>query len=146
MKTLLTLTGALALGASAVFAESHASGDPAAGESVFNKCGSCHVIQSPDGEDIAGRGQAGPNLYGVAGRQAGTQEDFNYGDSLVEAGEKGLEWNEEDFVAYVADPRGFLQEYNEDNRARSKMSFRLTDEQEAKDVWAFLAQHGDDSM
>jgi len=146
MKTILILSGALALGASAAFAESHASGDAAAGESVFNKCGSCHVIQSPDGEDIAGRGQAGPNLYGVAGRQAGTVEGYNYGDSIVAAGEAGLEWNEEDFLTYVADPRGFLQEYNDDKRARSKMSFRLTNEQEAKDVWAYLAQFGDESM
>ena len=146
MKTLLTLTGALALGASAAFAGEHASGDPEAGESVFNKCGSCHVIQSPDGEDIAGRGQAGPNLYGVAGRQAGTVEGYNYGDSIVAAGEAGLEWNEADFVTYVADPRGFLQEYNDDRRARSKMSFRLTNEQEAKDVWAYLASFGDEAM
>nr|NIP18293.1 cytochrome C [Xanthomonadales bacterium]NIX13079.1 cytochrome C [Xanthomonadales bacterium] len=81
MKTILILSSALALGAGAAFAESHASGDPAAGESVFNKCGSCHVVQSPDGENIAGRGQAGPNLYGLAGSQAGSVEGYNYGDS-----------------------------------------------------------------
>lgn len=143
MKTLLSLTGATALAASAVFAQDAASGDPAAGESLFNRCSACHVVQNGD-ETIAGRGRSGPNLYGIAGRQAGTVEDFNYGDSLVAAGEAGLEWNEENFVEYVADPRGFLQEYLDDSGARSKMSFRMPDEQDAKDVWAYLAQYGDE--
>ena len=146
MKSLLTLTGAIALSSGAAFADSHASGDPAAGESAFTKCGACHVIERPDGERVAGRGQAGPNLYGLAGRQAGGLEGYNYGDSLVEAGEAGLEWNEAEFVSYVADPRGYLKEYNDDSGARSKMSFRLNNEQEAKDIWAYLAQYGEESM
>lgn len=89
-------------------------------------------------------GRTGPNLYGLYTRQAGTEEDFGrkYGDSLVEAGEKGLIWDEEHFVTYVADPRAFLREYNEDNRARSKMSFKLGDEQDAKDLWAYIVSVG----
>jgi len=141
MKILLSLSGAMALAASAALAQDAPSGDPAAGESLFNRCSACHTIKNGD-EVIAGRGRTGPNLYGIAGRQAGTVEDFNYSDSLVAAGEAGLEWNEEDFVPYVADPRGFLVEYLDDSGARSKMSFRMPDEQDAKDVWAYLAQFG----
>ncbi|MBV0914215.1 c-type cytochrome [Anianabacter salinae] len=127
------------------FAASHATGDAAAGEDVFRQCITCHVIQDDDGETIAGRGQpnrAAPNLYGVWGRQAGTIEEFNYSDSMVEAGEAGLMWNQEDFVAYVQDPTGFLREYLDDNRARGKMSFRVRSEDDAANVWAYLVQFG----
>ncbi|MDF1727175.1 MAG: cytochrome C, partial [Sulfitobacter sp.] len=114
-----------ALIAGPAFAESHATGDAAEGESVFNKCKACHSIVDAEGETIVKGGRTGPNLYGVYMRQAGTEEEFGrkYGDALVEAGEAGLEWNEEEFVKYVADPRSYLQEYLDDRRARSKMSF-----------------------
>ena len=57
-------------------------------------------------------GRTGPNLYGVVGRQAGTQEDFDkYGDSIVAAGEAGLVWTEELIVEYAKDPKAFLQDY-----------------------------------
>ena len=118
-------------------------GDPEAGERLFNRCQACHVIESPDGETIAGRGQTGPNLYGVAGRQAGSVEDFaNYSDALVTAGEQGLAWDQESFVSYVQDPTGYLREYLDDTSARSNMSFRVRSEEDARDLFAFLSQHG----
>ncbi len=139
-----TLIAGLTLAAPA-FAESHATGDAAAGEDVFRQCVTCHVIQDEAGETIAGRGQpnrAAPNLYGVWGRQAGVIEDFRYSDSMVEAGEAGLMWDEESFVAYVQDPTGFLREYLDDNRARGKMSYRVRSEDDATNVWAYLVQFG----
>ena len=134
MKTLAAAVATFAaFGASGAFAQ-----DVAAGETAFRQCSSCHVIATPDGEVLGGRGKTGPNLYGLPGRVAGSQADFDqYGDSLVAAGEAGLEWNEEDFLVYVENPRGFLQEYLDDNRARSKMSFRLR--QGGADVWAYIA-------
>lgn len=132
--TALTLSGA-------AFAESHAgSGDAAAGEKEFNKCKSCHMIVADDGTEIVKGGRTGPNLYGIIGQQAGTVEDFRYGDSLVAAGEAGLVWDEESFVSYVQDPKGFLAEYLDDSSARSKMSFRLRSGME--DVYAYLASVG----
>lgn len=132
----------MALAAAPAFADEHASGDAQAGEKVFNKCKACHVITDADGETIVKGGRTGPNLYGIYNRTAGSVEDFRYGDSLVEAGENGLEWNEEEFAGYVADPKGFLAEYNDDTRARSKMSFKLRDDEEAKNVWAYLVSVG----
>ena len=140
MKLTIATAATSLLMTGAVFAESHASGDPEAGEKVFNKCKSCHMVQAPDGETIVRGGRTGPNLYGIAGMQAGTVEGFRYGDDLVAAGEAGLEWTEENFVAYVQDPKKFLAEYLDDNSARSKMTFRLRDGME--DVYAFLASHG----
>lgn len=134
----------LALVAGPAFADGHATGDAAAGEGVFQKCKACHAVVDADGNDIVKGGRTGPNLYGLYTRQAGTNEDFakKYGDSLIEAGEKGLMWNEADFVAYVSDPREFLRTYNDDKRARSKMSFKLGNEDDSKNVWAYLVSVG----
>jgi cytochrome c len=117
-----------------------AEGDPEAGQKAFNKCKSCHQIVSDTGETLSKGGRTGPNLWGIAGRQAGTVEDFRYGDDLVAAGEAGLVWDAETFAAYTADPRGFLREFLEDNKAKSKMAFRL--KTGGEDVYAYLAQFG----
>lgn len=138
MKTLI-IAATLAVLPAAAFAQ---DGDAENGKNLFKRCSSCHVIANGD-EVIDGRGKTGPNLYGLAGRQAGTVEGFNYGDSLVAAGEAGLEWNAEDFAVYAADPRAFLQEYLDDSSARSKMSFRLRDG--AADIWAYLVSVGPES-
>jgi cytochrome c len=135
-----TALGLALLGAPA-FADGHASGDAAAGEAVFNKCKACHSVMDAEGEAIVKGGKTGPNLYGVYTRVAGTT-DFKYGKSIVEAGEKGLAWDEEHFVTYVADPKKFLAEYNDDKRARSNMAFKLKDEEDAKNVWAYLVSVG----
>lgn len=44
-------------------------------------------------------------------------------DSIREAGENGLVWNESDFVAYIADPKKFLATFLNDSKAKSGMSF-----------------------
>lgn len=113
-----------------------AEGDAEAGAKTFNKCKSCHSIVSPDGEAIVKGGKTGPNLYGVVGRTAGTEEGFKYGDSIVAAGEKGLVWDEEHFVAYVQDPKGFLKDYLGETSAKSKMTFKL--KSGGEDVFAYL--------
>ena len=133
---------ALCLGASPLWAEGHATGDAEAGENVFRKCKSCHMITDNEGTDIQKGGRTGPNLYGIYNRVAGSVEDFRYGDSLVEAGEAGLAWEEESFVGYVADPKKYLASYLDDKRAKSKMSYRLKDEEDAKNVWAYLVSVG----
>ena len=61
---------------------------------------------------------------------------------MVGAGEAGLAWNEEDFTGYVADPKKFLASYLDTNRAKSKMSYRLKDEEDAKNVWTYLVSVG----
>ncbi|WP_299031871.1 c-type cytochrome [uncultured Sulfitobacter sp.] len=131
----------IALMSAPAFADGHATGDAEAGEKVFNKCKACHMIQDADGNDIVKGGRTGPNLYGVYTRVAGSA-DFKYGKSIVEAGEAGLEWNEEEFVKYVADPKKYLAEYTDNKRAKSKMAFKLRDEEDAANVWAYLVSVG----
>ena len=121
-----------------------ATGDPAAGEEAFSQCVTCHVVEDPSGEVLAGRGaKTGPNLYGIAMRQAGTVEGFRYSDSMVEAGEAGLVWSEENFVPYTHDPTSFLREVLDDRRARGKMTYKLRGpDEEAANIYAYLSQFG----
>ncbi|WP_170382130.1 c-type cytochrome [Ruegeria atlantica] len=114
----------------------YAEGDAEAGKKAFNKCKSCHLIADPAGEVIVKGGKTGPNLYGVAGRTAGTVEGFKYGDSIVAAGENGLIWDETTFVEYAQDPKGFLKTYLDDTAAKSKMTFKL--KSGAEDVYAYI--------
>ena len=107
-------------------ADSHLSEQAALGAAAFRQCQICHVVFDDEGNKIAGRNaKTGPNLYGVVGRRAGTVEGFRYGQALVSAGEAGLVWDEEQLVQYLLDPRTFLQTYLDDNRARSKMTYRV---------------------
>ncbi len=114
----------------------YAEGDAEAGKKAFNKCKSCHLIADPAGEVIVKGGKTGPNLYGIAGRTAGTVDGFKYGDSLVAAGEKGLVWDETTFVEYAQDPKAFLKSYLDETSAKSKMTFRL--KSGAEDVYAYI--------
>lgn len=121
------------------------AGDIEAGESAFqSQCQTCHNVTDDDGEVLAGRPnmRTGPNLYGVLGRQPGVVDGFRYGASLVELGESGVVWEEEEMVAYLLDPTSYLREALDDRRARSQMSFRVRDEDTARNIIAFLGQFG----
>ncbi|EBA14599.1 cytochrome c family protein [Roseobacter sp. SK209-2-6] len=136
MKSILSAAAVLGLLAAPAFAE----GDPAKGEKGFKKCKSCHMVVSDTGEAIVKGGKTGPNLWGIAGRAAGSADGFKYSKDLVAAGEGGLVWDAESFAAFTADPRGFLREHLGDSKAKSKMSFKL--KKGGEDIFAFLAQHG----
>ena len=138
-----TIAAAFAVLAAPAFADGHAAtvGDAAAGEEQFNRqCVACHVVADASGEVLAGRNaRTGPNLFGLAGRQIGSVEDFRYGDSIVELGETGAVWTEEAFVGYVQDPTGWLRETLDDRRARGKMAYQVRQEDQAYDLYAYLA-------
>ncbi len=139
----IALLAALCAAPVAAFAQADLTGDPAAGEAAFAQCATCHVVANDAGETLAGRGaKTGPNLYGVALRQAGGVEGFRYSDAMVEAGEQGLMWSEASFVPYVQDPTGYLREVLDDPKARSKMTYKLRDEQQAYDLFAYLVSIG----
>lgn len=114
-------------------------GDAANGEKEFKKCKACHMIQSPEGEDIVKGGKTGPNLYGVIGRPAGTEEGFKYSPALIELKDSGEVWTQEDLASYITDPNKFVQDKTGDAKAKTKMTFKLNKNQ--ADVAAFLASH-----
>jgi cytochrome c len=131
---------ATALMATASLTDSASAQDAAKGETVFNKCKVCHRI----GEGA--RNNVGPVLNGVMGRQAGTMEAFAYSPLNKAAGESGLKWDENLIFAYLEDPNVFLKKFlTEKGKAdqatgQTKMVFKLANEQERKDVIAYLKQ------
>lgn len=138
-----TIAAAFAVLSAPAFADGHAAtvGDAAAGEEQFNRqCVACHVVADASGEVLAGRNaRTGPNLFGLAGRQIGAEADFRYGDAIVELGETGAVWTEEAFVGYVQDPTGWLRETLDNRRARGKMAYQVRQEDQAYDLYAYLA-------
>ena len=113
-----------------------AEGDAVAGEKVFRQCKACHMVESPE-ETIVKGGRIGPNLYGVAGSAAGAQDGFRYSKLFEAANEQGVTWTEDNFVGYVQDPNGWLKDTTGAS-GRSKMSFKLRKEDDARDVYAYL--------
>ncbi|QJE74590.1 c-type cytochrome [Aerophototrophica crusticola] len=132
------LAGALSLSAGSALAQG-AGGDAAKGEAVFKKCQACHRV-GPDAKNLVG-----PVLNGVVGRKAGTAEGYKYSDINHAASEAGLIWTEDALFDYLADPSGYLKKYLTEKGAadkatgNSKMVYKLANEQERKDVIAFLA-------
>lgn len=131
--TTLALTGLLA-------APVFAAGDVEAGKKVFNQCQTCHAVVDPDGNVLAGKNaKTGPNLYAVVGRAAASYPEFKYGDGIKELGAKGYVWTEADIATYVQDPTKFLKEQTGDDKAKSKMMFKVKKPDDAANVAAFLA-------
>lgn len=144
MKTTAFAALATAFLAAPAFADGHATGDAAEGESLYKKCKSCHMISDADGNDIVKGGKTGPNQYALHTRAPGTVEGFRYSKGLKALGEQSENWNEEMFVAWVQDPSGYLTEQL-GKKERSKMSYKLRDEQEARDIWAYIVSLGPDA-
>jgi cytochrome c len=114
--------------------------DIEAGAKVFNQCQTCHVVANEAGEVLAGKNaKTGPNLYGLPGRAAGTYEGFKYGESIVALGATGFVWDEASFVEYVQDPAKFLKTRLADDKAKSKMVFKLKKPEDATNLWAYIA-------
>ena len=74
--------------------------DYMAGKQAFQgRCSACHTL-ADDSADIAG-----PNLWGVFERVAGSKPGFQFSDALKDA---DFEWTPERLDAWLADPKGYL--------------------------------------
>lgn len=115
------------------------AGDIAAGEAEFRKCRSCHMVRDDQGNDLIKGGIIGPNLWGVVGQKIASVEGYAYGDGLraVAEADPDMVWTQEELIAYITDPRAWLQEKTGDAGARTKMTFKLTRNQ--ADIAAYLA-------
>lgn len=99
------------------------TGDAGNGRRVFTQCMSCHAVQE-------GRNMAGPSLYGIIGRSAGTIEGFRYSDANANS---GIVWTEETMFAYLERPQAFIP--------GTFMAFPgLPREQDRADVIAYLKE------
>ena len=154
MKFLLaTLTTAAALSVTPAVSqtaenEMEARGDAEAGATLFQRqCSTCHVIASDDGEILVGRPTgAGPNLFGVVGSPPGSRHEFSYSESLIAYGETGVLWERGNLDSYLDDPTAHLREALDDPRARSRMVFRVRNEEQKHDIIAFLEQYAEQQI
>jgi len=114
--------------------------DIEAGAKTFNQCQTCHVVANEAGEVLAGKNaKTGPNLYGLPGRVVGSYPEFKYGESIVAVGAAGQVWDEANFVEYVQDPAKYLKAKLGDDKAKSKMAFKLKKPEDAANLWAFIS-------
>lgn len=74
-----------------------AAGLVALGQEAFARCSNCHVVEAGAGST------AGPTLYGVVGRVAGSLEGYPYTDALAAS---EITWDEANLDRYLADPDG----------------------------------------
>ncbi len=96
----------------------------ARGERSFAKCRACHQI----GETA--KNSVGPELNGLFGRHSGSVAGYNYSDANKNS---GITWDPAVFAEYIQNPKGKIP--------GTKMAFAgIKNEQEIKDLTAFLAQ------
>ena len=81
----------------------------AEGKKVFKKCKSCHKV----GEGA--KNKTGPQLNGIFGRAAGTNETFKYSKGLKSAANEGLVWDDASLRAFLTKPKAMIK--------KTKMSF-----------------------
>jgi cytochrome c len=123
----LTLSALIVIACAAASAAALAQ-DVAAGKTSFNKCLPCHSV----GEGA--KNKVGPVLNGLNGRKSGTVEGYSYSEANKNS---GITWDEATFKDYIKDPRAKIP--------GTKMVFAgIKNEQEAGDLWAFLAQYDKD--
>lgn len=125
----LVLTALLGLGAIPVKAEE--IGDAERGATLFTRqCKACHQI----GEGAVHR--VGPQLNGLFGRKAGTEDGFNYSKSMARMGADGLTWTLETLDAYIENPKALV--------SGTRMNYRGMAEPEARAaLMAFLRDWSD---
>ncbi len=76
-----------------------AAADAKAGAHLFRvQCGLCHSPQP-------GRNMAGPSLFGIIGRQAGTVPGFHYSSANRNS---GIVWNDKTLDQYLANPHKMI--------------------------------------
>ena len=134
---------ALVAAAAAIPAGAASAQDATKGEQIFKQCMTCHRI-GPDAKNLVG-----PVLTGIIGRQSGTAAGFAYSALNKAAGENGLVWNNDLIMQYLPDPNAFLKKFLTDKgkadlaTGSTKMAFKLADEQQRKDVIAYIDKFSD---
>ena len=125
---------ALAAVVSVAAAGSGAAQDATKGQSVFNQCKACHMLE---------KALIGPPLKGVIGRKAGSVPGFSYSPLMKAASDAGLTWSEAEITDYLKNPTTYLKNYVTSHNATatgsSKMAFMLANDDQRKNVVSYLA-------
>ncbi len=102
------------------------TGDPAAGEKVFNKCRACHAV----GEGA--KNKIGPELNGIVGEGIAAVEGYSFSSPLKNYAAEHPTWTLEELHAWLADPKALVP--------GTKMSFPgLKNPEDIDNVIAYLA-------
>lgn len=109
-------------------AEVFASANAGNGAAVFRQCATCHTINK------GGANGAGPNLFGVVGRNHGSIAGFNYSAAMkAKASEP---WTLEQVYAFITNPRAAVP--------GTTMAFAgIRSEQQRADLIAYLREQSD---
>lgn len=109
-------------------AEVFASANAANGQAVYRQCATCHTINK------GGANGAGPNLWGIVGRNHGAVAGFNYSAAMkAKASEP---WSLSEIYAFITNPRGALP--------GTSMAFAgIRSEQQRADLMAYLREQSD---
>jgi cytochrome c len=117
----LTRTAFVAIVSALIASPALADGNAAKGKDIFPRCAMCH-------SDAKGApNKIGPNLWGVVGRKAGTEPDFNYSAALKGS---GITWTPDKLEEWVQGPGKMVP--------GTRMMFAGVSKSQAEDVVAYL--------
>ena len=123
--TRIVLASAIVTGAAAAAALAGAAvaQDAAAGQASLAKCQACHAVGP------GAKNKLGPELNGLAGRQAGAATGYQYSPALKSA---GFTWDQSTFADFMQNPRTKVP--------GNKMAFAgMRDQSEIARLWAYLS-------
>lgn len=122
---------ALAFAVALTSGSAFAAGDAEKGKKAFKKCSACHSLEE-------GKNKVGPSLHMVIGRKAGTAEGYKYSPVFAEAAEKGLDWQPDQMIAYLENPKKYLAAFVGKDKVKSKMANKFKKLQLREDIVAYL--------
>lgn len=102
----------------------------ALGEDAFQTCTGCHSVDA----DL--RSSAGPNLYGVMGRKAGSLAGYSFSDAFI-ASDKV--WDEASLDGFLADPQGYIP-------GSEMLAGAVPDAEKRAAIIAYLAANSDRAL
>jgi cytochrome c len=108
-----------------------ANADPAAGESAFRRCVSCHTAEE------GGPNRVGPNLWNTVMQPITHAEGFNYSSAMREFAAQEEIWTYEHLAGFLENPRGYVP--------GTTMAFAgIRDVQEKANLIAYMRTLSDD--
>ena len=107
-----------------------ASADPAAGESIFRRCSSCHT------NDASGGNKTGPAMWGVVNRPIASYPGFGYSSALQGHAAEAPGWTYSELNGFLWKPKDWVP--------GTSMGFAgLSEAQDRADMIAYLRTLGD---